>query len=275
MKKQIFVLLFLCINLLAEERVITLSPSINEIVFALGMGDNIVANTKYCDYPLKSKSIKKVGGYASLSLEKILESNPSVVITQNYDQKLLGNLKNLNIKTLVFKTDTLVDIKNTILSLGTFFKKEERANELVSQINKNLLELKSITSNKKILIVISPTRSLSNQIYVTGNNIYFEDIIKASSNKNAYFSKSLSQPVLNTEKVIKLNPDIIILLAPYLGDKKEEQRDLIKTWKSLPINASKNNTIYIIDKVYAGIPSHRVKYFINDFRKILLDVRNK
>ena len=219
MKKQLFILLFLCINLLAEERIITLSPSINEIVFALGMGEKIVANTKYCDFPEESKSIKKVGGYASISLEKILQSNPSIVISQTYDQKLLNNLKNLNIKTLVFKTNTLDDIKNTILSLGSLFKKENKAEEIVSRINKSLLELKTITKNKKILIVISPTRSLSNQIYVTGNNVYFEDIIKASNNKNAYFSTSSIQPVLNTEKVINLNPDIIVLLAPYLGNK--------------------------------------------------------
>ncbi len=274
MKKLLFILLF-CINLLAEERVVTLSPSINEIIFALGKGGNIVANTQFCDFPIESKSIKKIGGYSSISLEKILQANPTVVIGQDYDDKLNANLEALGIKTLAYKTNTISLIQNTITDLGIFFKEEEKAKELNSNINTALDSLDSIVRNQKILIVISPKDSLSNQIFVTGNYLYFEDIIKASGNQNAYFSTNQAQPVINTEKIIGMNPDIIILLAPFLEDDNKEQVKLIDTWKQLPVNASKNDTIYIVDKLYAGIPSHRVEYFINDFKEILENVRNK
>ena len=59
MKKFLFILIF-CINLFGEERIVTLSPSINEIVFALEKGQNVVANTMFCDYPMESKSIPKI-----------------------------------------------------------------------------------------------------------------------------------------------------------------------------------------------------------------------
>ncbi len=69
MKKLLYLLLFL--NFLnATERIITLSPAINEIAFALGLGDKIIANTEFCDFPIESKNIQKVGGYGSVSLEK-------------------------------------------------------------------------------------------------------------------------------------------------------------------------------------------------------------
>ncbi len=274
MKKFLFILIF-CINLFGEERIVTLSPSINEIVFALEKGENIVANTMFCDYPIESKSIPKIGGYSSISLEKLLEAKPTIVIGQDYDEKLIENVKALNIKVLSYKTNTIENITNTITQLGLLFNNEEKSKELVSNINKNLDSLKSIVENKKILIVISPKDSLSNNIYVTGNFLYFEDIIKASGNKNAYFSSHSAQPVVNTEKIINMNPDIIVLLAPYYDGKTKELEDLKRVWAKLPINASKQNNIYAIDKDYAGIPSHRVEYFINDFRKILEDVRNK
>ena len=95
MKKVLFILLF-CINLFSEERVVTLSPSINEIVYALEMGGNVVANTLHCDYPEESKNILKLGGYNNISLEKVLEVKPTVVIGQDYDEKLNNNLKSLN-----------------------------------------------------------------------------------------------------------------------------------------------------------------------------------
>ena len=274
MKKFLFILIF-CINLLGDERIVTLSPSINEIVYALGEGQNVVANTKHCDFPEESKSVPKIGGYNDISLEKILDVKPTIVIGQDYDEKLIQNLKSLNIKVLSYKTNTIENIKNTILELGILFKKEEKSKEMISRIDDSLNSLKSIVENKKILIVISPKNSLSNQIYVTGNFLYFEDIIKASGNKNAYNSSNSAQPVVNTEKIINMNPDIIVLLAPYYDGKTKELEDLKRVWAKLPINASKQNNIYAIDKDYAGIPSHRVEYFINDFRKILEDVRNK
>ena len=213
MKKLINLIFLISINLFGQERVVTLSPSINEIVYALGMGNSVVANTKFCDFPIESKSVKKVGGYANTSLEKILSVNPTVTIAQNYDEKLLTNLNNLGIKTMVYKTDSIKDIKYTIESLGKYFKKEARAKSINSLIDFTLVTLGEIVKDKKILIVISPNESLSNQIYVSGNYLYFEDIIKASGNINAFQSNSKSQPVVNSEKVISMNPDIIVLLA--------------------------------------------------------------
>ena len=274
MKKILFILI-LCINLLGDERIVTLSPSINEIVYALGEGQNVVANTKHCDFPEESKSVPKIGGYNDISLEKILDVKPTIVIGQDYDEKLIQNLKSLNIKVLSYKTNTIENIKNTILELGILFKKEEKSKEMISRIDDSLNSLKSIVENKKILIVISPKNSLSNQIYVTGNFLYFEDIIKASGNKNAYNSTNSAQPVVNTEKIINMNPDIIVLLAPFYDGKTAELNQLKDIWKTLPINAAKQNNIYAVDKLYAGIPSQRVEFFINDFRKILEDVRNK
>ena len=274
MKKLLYLLLF--INFLnANERIITLSPAINEIAFALGLGDKIIANTEFCDFPIESKNIQKVGGYGSVSLEKVVNLNPTIILNQDYDKKLNQSLKDLNFKTLVYKTNSLEDIKFTIKDLGKVFNKKEEAKDLNNQIENSLESLINIVENQKILIVISPQSTLSNQIFVVGNFIYFEDIIKASNNINAYQSSLKSQPSINSEKLITLNPDIIILLAPFLENDKITQEKYINMWEKLPTNASKQKNIYIIDKLYSGIPSHRIRYFIDDFKGILEDVRAK
>jgi iron complex transport system substrate-binding protein len=105
--------------------------------------------------------------------------------------------------------------------------------------------------------------------------LYFEDIIKASGNVNAFQSTSKAQPVVNTEKIIKMNPDITVLLAPFFEGKTKELEKVKKLWLGLPINAAKNKNVYAVDKLYAGIPSQRVVYFIQDFKKILENVRDK
>lgn len=275
MKKLIYLILFFSLNLFGEQRIITLSPSINEIVFALGSGKDIVANTEYCNFPVESKNILKVGGYSSVSLEKILIAKPSIILAQDYDEKLISNIKKLNLNVKTFKTNNLKSIKTTITTIGKLLDKENKAKELTQDIDNSLKSIKNIVLNKKILIVISPRKDLNKIIYVAGNNLYFNDIIEASNNKNAYVSSSLSQPIVNVEKIIKMNPDIIIMLAPYINQRNITHDDLKKKWLDLPINAAKKKMIYIIDKEYAGIPSNRVVNFIKDYKDILIDVRNK
>ncbi len=274
MKKNIFILLF-CVNLFAGERIITLSPSINEIVFALGSGNEIVANTQYCNFPKESKYIPKVGGYSSVSLEKLLVAKPTIILAQDYDKELILNIKKLKLNIKTFQTHNIKSIQNTISDIGKLLNKTEKAKELNESIITSLFSLKNIVSDKKILIVISPRKDLNKIIYVGGNNLYFNDIIESSGNKNAYSSSSLAQPIVNIEKIIKMNPDIIIMLAPYIKQRNITKEELKKDWLNLPINASRNKLIYVVDKEYAGIPSNRVAKFIDDFKGILVDVRDK
>lgn len=271
--KKFFLLFIFCLNLFANERIITLAPSINEIVFALDLEDKIVANTEFCDYPQSSQKKEKIGNFASISLEKIIKLKPTVVIGQNYNKRLITKLNNLGIKTLDYKTNSIEDIKNTIADLGKYFYKEKKATKLIKKIDDELNSLKNIVQDKKVLIVIGASKRLNSQIYITGNHLYFEDIIKTSKNKNAFYSKNISQPIINLEKVISLNPDIIILLAPSYENDEKTLNEIKNLWYKLPIKASKLKNIYAINKQYASIPSHRIVYFIKDFNDILQKVK--
>ncbi|SFV58450.1 Periplasmic binding protein [hydrothermal vent metagenome] len=75
------------------------------------------------------------------------------------------------------------------------------------------------------------------------------------------------------ENIIATNPDIVIILAPLMREQKLNQKDLITPWQRLPITASKTNSIYIVDKSYAGIPSDRLVCFLKDFREFLNDYK--
>ena len=272
---KIFFIIALFLSFLySKDKIVTLNPALNEIVYALGLGQNVVANTHFSYYPESSKSVLKIGGYGNISLEKIIQLNPDFIISYLGDKKINDNLKNLNFKVYSYKTETLEDIKDTILSLGEIFSKQDVAKDLNKQIEDSLKLIENIFTNQKILVVFTASQKLQNQIYVASNFVYFEDIIKRSSNINAYQSSIKSQPVLNIEKIIALNPDIIVLLAPYIEDENEKIA-IIKSFETLKVNASENQNIYMINGEYASIPSHRVKYFIDDFREILEDVRAK
>ena len=77
------------------------------------------------------------------------------------------------------------------------------------------------------------------------------------------------------EKIIAINPDIVIILSPYTAQKGLSKEELIRPWKNLPINASKTNSIFVETGEYAGIPSDRIVHFIDDFKGFLGETRGK
>ncbi|OHE10785.1 MAG: hypothetical protein A2513_00380 [Sulfurimonas sp. RIFOXYD12_FULL_33_39] len=273
--KIVFLMLFTLLNLFANERIIALSPSVNEIIFALGEGSKIVGNTTFCTYPKESEKITKVGGYFNPSLEKILALNPTLVIMQQNSYDLAKKLRQLGVKTEIVQIDTLSNIKASILDIGKILDKKERALAIIGNIDTELEKLKNITQRKKILVVMGHNTSLVSRIFVAGQNLYFDDIINESGNINAMQSTRKGQPILNMENIIACNPDIVILLAHSMHEMNLSENDLINPWLKLPIIAAKTNSIYIIDKMYSGIPSDRLVYFLQDFRAILNDYKEK
>ena len=273
--KKIFLILFITPLLLnAKERIIALSPAINEILFALGAGEELVGNTQYALYPKASEKLPKVGGYFSPSLEKILALKPTLVIMQENNHKLSLKLQRLGIKSKIIKINKLGNIKKAINEIGMIVNQEEKAKGIVAKIDENLKSLQNIISNKKILIVFGRNPKLNKNIFVAGQNLYYDEIINESNNTNALHSKRKGQPILNMENIIACNPDIVLLLARDSNDGLSH-KDLIAPWLKLPISASKHKAIYINSHIYAGIPSDRISLFLEDFKVMLEDYRDK
>jgi iron complex transport system substrate-binding protein len=193
---------------------------------------------------------------------------------QENNRAFSEKLQRLDIKTKVIKIDTLENIKTSILQIGTVLNKVKEAKKIIQSIDTALKNIKGIISNKKILIVFGRNTELSKQIFVAGQNLYFDEIINESNNSNALQSNRKGQPILNMENIIACNPDIVLLLARCQADELNNEA-LIKPWLELPISAAKTKSIYINANIYAGIPSDRLKLFLQDFKTMLEDYHDK
>jgi len=274
MMKTLLLLSFLLLHA-AAERIITLAPSVNEIVFALGAGDEVVGNSQYCTYPEKSQKVPKVGGYSSISLEKVVALRPTLIIMGKSNLPLKPKFEKLGIEVIDVSTLSLQELLESFITIGKRVGAQERALRLIKEIEKRLLSTRNILKNKKILIVFGSHLDLNRKVYISGNHLYFADIIRKSGNQNAYHDSSTKQPALSYEGLIATNPDIVIILAPYAKSQKREKASIIKPWLKMPITAAIKKSIYVIDKEYAGIPSDRVQLLIKDFEGILRDAKDK
>ena len=272
---KLFLGIMLSISAWGSERIIALSPSINEILFALGTGDQVIANTEYCNFPPRAQTLPKVGGYFSPSLEKILSMNPSLVIMQDNNADLGRKLERLHIRTLTVKIDTYHSIQNSIRQIARAVQRTSEGEAIVRKLDQKLRSLKGIVHNKRVLMVFGLNDDLSKPIFVSGQNLYFDDIIRASGNRNALQSRRKGQPVLNLENIIALNPDIVVLLAPNARKSGYTPETLSRPWRQLPITAARNGTIYVEDKDYSSNPSQRLELFLDDFKGFLTDAARR
>src|SRR5947207_12864143 len=100
-------------------RVVTLSPNLTEIVFAIGAGDRVVATDDYSDSPPAAKRLPKVGGIAP-SLERIVAAKPDLVLapsSTNYSA-LSAALASNHIPIEIIRTDRIADIAPVMERLG-------------------------------------------------------------------------------------------------------------------------------------------------------------
>ena len=272
--KYLFLFIVLCTSLLgAEQRIVALAPSINEILFALGKGESVVGNTTYATYPEVSKKISKVGGYFSVSLEKIVALRPTLVLLQRNNLALKPKLEKLGIRTELIRISSLDDLKAGIMKIGELTHARQRAAEIIKEINEAVKSTAGILKGKKILIVFGVNFDLKKEVFISGNHLYFADIIRASGNQNAFFEETNRQPVISMEGIIALNPDIVYILAHRVKEKETEE--LIAPWLKLPVTAARAGTIYVTTQKYAGMPSQRVVLFIRDFKEVLEDAKRK
>ncbi|MDD3475303.1 MAG: helical backbone metal receptor [Sulfurimonas sp.] len=254
--KLFFLTLFFVFTLQANERVISLTPSVTEIIYALKKGDSLVATSEFSLYPPEAKGLELIGGYSNPNLEKIISLSPTLVIGQDFNQATLEKLQRFGIKTLMVRLQTIEDIKSSIIKISHELNADSKP--LVHEIQSAIDSVQKSKEGHKVMIVFGLYEDLSRGIYIAGKDIYFDDIIKICGNTNAYNLNDTNQPSLSYENVIALNPDQIIILHSDASNSRVDKEKALSAWHSLPTNASKNRHITVVDESYINIPSNRV-----------------
>jgi iron complex transport system substrate-binding protein len=256
--KALFLSLLLILSLEAKERIVSLSPSLTEIIFALGLGDEVVGVSSYSLYPKEATKLPIVGSYTNPVLEKVIALSPTVVIGQKFNDKSLRDIEKFHIKTIKVSLQSIKEIKESIALLAQRFSKTDKGDKLIKEINKAVKNAKKSQNPHSVLIVYGLKEDLRTGIYVAGHNIFFNDIIEITGNTNAYRQNTTSQPVLNYENIIAINPQQIIILYSKKSNPNVDVKKALKNWYNLPTDAARDGRISIVDEDYIHIPSHRI-----------------
>ena len=242
-------------------RIISLAPNITEILFAMGLGDNIVGVTSFCDYPEKAKEKPKVGGMSNPSLEAILSLNPDIVVmtTDGNPKEIEERLRSLRIKTFVFKARRLHELPDRIRDLGAALGVKSNSDTLAQEIetainrfagkkqatsiNNSSPISRQSTRKNKILFIVWPE-----PLIVAGRGTAIDDAITLLGGENIASKAKISYPKYSIEEIIHQAPDVILIGKGHMN-MNEVSRELLKRIAIVP--AVKNGAVfYVSDNLY-------------------------
>lgn len=245
MRKLIFILIIIfCLskNIFAENkrlRIISLAPSITEILFALGLDEEIVGVSSFCNYPKKAKDKPKVGSFSYPDIEKIILLKPDIIFSTCLEQApVVSLLKKLNFNVYVSDPSNIEELFSSIKEIGQIVGKTKEAEELILKMRQDLEKI-SFKENKiryKVFIQL-----WQDPLITVGKDSFIDELIYLAGGINIshYIKKPYSY--FSLEELIYNNPDFIFVV--YMGHKINIEQ-LKKTFFWKDISAIKNNQVY-------------------------------
>ncbi|WP_198263797.1 cobalamin-binding protein [sulfur-oxidizing endosymbiont of Gigantopelta aegis] len=239
------------------KRVISLSPGLTELIYAAGGQKVIKGVVSYSDYPEQAKSLKQIGSYNALDMEKILLLKPDLIVAWKSGNPVhqIEQLRNLGLAVYVSEPSDFMAIPETIKKFGKLMATETIANQNANEFTQEFNHLKQHYNNKKNLFNSASKPRVFIQIWnkpvMSINQAHLiSKVISFCGGENIFAqTKSLtSNPSI--EAILSADPEIII--ATGMADASKVWLNRWRQWAFL--SAVKNN------RLYATNPDHLVRH---------------
>ncbi|HWP45531.1 MAG TPA: cobalamin-binding protein [Candidatus Limnocylindrales bacterium] len=227
------------------ERIISLVPSITEILFAFGVGDRIVGVTDYCTEPEKEVAQKeKVGGTKKPRREKILKLRPDLVI-MNAEENRKEDAEYLKDHGIIFYVTfprTVAQSLKMMWNLAQLTGSLENAEKILRPIERLYQQTLQRVQRSSLIKVFCPIWKMPYMSFNT--DTYIDNLITLCGGQNIFKDKAERYFKVTLEEVVQRNPDVILLPdEPY----KFSEVDLEDFQPFPEVSAVKMRQIYLID----------------------------
>src|SRR5262245_12182233 len=256
---------------LAPHRIVSVAPSITEILFALGVENEIVGVTTYCNYPEAAKAKPKVGGYTSPNLEAILALRPNQVIMMKNRPDVAQKLRQTGIDVVELQPENLGSIYASIRVISEKIGLPERGRSLTQSIQK---ELQNVARNAtgpraRVLFIVGRRPGAIADLIGVGRGSYLSELIGLAGAENVLADADVPYPRINMEEVIRRDPDVIIDMG-HNQMVTDSQKQIVKElWKNFPfLRAVQRDAVFPISADYFVTPGPRVVQAVRDIRKM-------
>lgn len=248
------------------QRIVSLSPSTTEILFALGAGDRVVGVTSYCDYPEEAKKVEKIGDYDEPNMELIRKVQPDVVLAGYVKEETAEALEKMGIPVIITEAEDFDTIYHSIKLVGEITGTAAEAEAIVNGMKSKIAEIEEKTKDKgkpRVFYLV-----WKDPLFTAGSKTFINDVIKAAGGINVA-EKVEGWANYSAEEMIKDNPDMLIA-ALHSTDEGMTREDLSGDRLFSLLECVKQGRVYIMpDDNIISRPGPRIVQAIEDMSKVL------
>lgn len=189
-------------------RVVSLSPSTTETLYAIGAGDKLVGRSRYCDFPPEVLKLPQVGGYVDPSFEAILALQPDLVTGARgpAGTAITERLEARGVRTYFPETESFDAIAQMMLGLGDRTGHAEDAKTAVDRMKARVQAVEAAVAGakKSVLLVFGVA-----PLVVAGPTSFADEMLRRAGGRNVVTTGG-GYPTVDMEHVIALDPDVIV-----------------------------------------------------------------
>lgn len=240
-------------------KIVALTPSDCEILYAIGAGDTLVGRGEYCDYPAEVNDLPAVKSGSETNIEEIIALQPQVVIMSMMAQtpEQVDALEKAGIKVVASDASSIAGVYDAISLIGAVTGKSQEAGQVIAQMKATFDEVaaKSDANNgKTIYFEVSP---LQYGLWTAGKGTFMDELAGMLGLTNA-FADIEGWGEITQEQVIERDPDYIVTIAMYFGEGVKPVDEILERdgWQNM--KAIKNKMIFNADSNEISRPGPRL-----------------
>lgn len=238
------------------ERLVSLAPSITEIIFAIGQEHRLKGVTRFSDYPEAAALLPTVGSYTRPDLERIVALNPDlcIAIKDGNPKHVIDRLVSLNIPVYAVDPRNLEKVMSTILDIGSLLDAPENAGVLVESMRLRVQRIKGLVENARsrprvfFQIGISPIVSI-------GSDSFIHELIVLAGGENVA-AGDITYPRFSREQVLSLSPEVFFITSMARDAVFENVKADWSRWPNMP--AVRDQRLHLVDSNVFDRPSPRL-----------------
>ncbi len=246
-------------------RIVSLAPSVTETLFALGVGNRVVAVSDYCDYPPEVTALPRVGSFNAPSVEAVLAARPDVVIglPSPGNQENVLTMRRLGVRVEIVDPERLADLPDVTRRIAAVAGVPEAGERLVAAMTRDLDAVR-----RKIADVPKPrTLMLVGQepLIAVGPESFLGEMLVAAGAVNVA-PAGRAWPRLNIEAVIAADPEVIVDCS--MG--AEAGAATLDYWARFPsLTAVRNGQVHAFRFFEALRPGPRLALALEELARVL------
>ncbi|HCX65715.1 MAG TPA: hypothetical protein DHN33_10965 [Eubacteriaceae bacterium] len=206
------------------QKIVSVSPTLTETIFAIGAGDKMVGRTEYCNYPEEAQELEVIGGFADPNTELILELEPDLVFSSGpVPEESLALFEGSDIDVLVIDGKTVDEIMENITKLGSILSVEDQAAQVNEEIQSEREEVKDKLGDveaKRVFVDLG-------NFFSAGSGSYIHSIIEDEIGAiNVAGQGEGEWPMMSLEQIVEADPQVYFYTP--MGDEELEEMEGLK-----------------------------------------------